>query len=173
MKLLAIDPGNKKSAWVLYDVETKKIIHKEIGPNENLVPQLSEGALSPKMDSVLIFDHIAIEYPQPRGQAMYTQLVDTIFWIGKFMQAWGYGWDKIDRKDVKMVLCGNTKAKDSNIRASLISRFSAASNLGGGKTPEIGTKSKPGPLYGFSKDMWAALAVAITWDEIHEEEFLT
>ena len=59
-----------------------------------------------------------------------------------------------------MHLCNSVRAKDSNVRQALLDRFPAT---GGGKTPQIGTKSKPGPLYGFSKDMWAALGVALTF----------
>ena len=65
---------------------------------------------------------------------------------------------KIYRMDVKMYLCNNTRAKDGNIRQAIIDRYPAN---GGGKTPQIGTKKHPGPLYGVSKDVWSALAVAI------------
>jgi len=61
-----------------------------------------------------------------------------------------------------MNLCGVMKAKDGNIRQALIDRFPAT---GGGKIPQIGTKAKPGPLYGFSRDKWAALAVAVTFQD--------
>ena len=66
-----------------------------------------------------------------------------------------------------MHLCGNNSAKDSNVRQALIDRFPRS---GGGKTPQIGTKGDPGPLYGIKKDEWAALGVAITtletWDNL-------
>ena len=99
---------------------------------------------------------------------MYTQLVDTIIWIGVFAGIWGgkESFAPIDRKDVKMHLCGNTRATDSNIRAAILSLYPAT---GGGKTGQIGTKKQPGPLYGVSKDIWAALAVALTYKELYLE----
>jgi hypothetical protein len=32
----------------------------------------------------------------------------------------------------------------------------------------VGLKATPGPLYGFKKDMWAALAVAVTYERMLE-----
>jgi hypothetical protein len=60
---------------------------------------------------------------------------------------------------VKMHLCGNTRAKDGNIRQALLDRF------GPGKAIACGTKKQPGPLYGVSKDVWQALALAVTWSD--------
>jgi hypothetical protein len=41
------------------------------------------------------------------------------------------------------------RAKDANIRQALIDKLGA-----------VGTKKAPGPLYGISGHLWAALAVA-------------
>jgi hypothetical protein len=61
---------------------------------------------------------------------------------------------RIPRLKVKLHLCHDSRAKDANIRAALIDRF--------GKP---GTKKNPGALYGVTRDLWSALAVAITfWD---------
>lgn len=57
-----------------------------------------------------------------------------------------------------MHICGRANASDTNIRAALI-------DLWGGKEKAIGKKATPGPLHGISKDVWAALAVAITYAE--------
>lgn len=46
-------------------------------------------------------------------------------------------------------------AKDANVRQALINRF-------GGKDAAIGRKAAPGPLYGISRDMRSALAIAVT-----------
>ena len=62
---------------------------------------------------------------------------------------------------VKSHLCHSAKANDSNIRQALIDRW-------GGDQVAIGRKKAPGPLYGFSGDMWAALAVAVTAAETTE-----
>ena len=59
---------------------------------------------------------------------------------------------------MKLNLCGNPRAKDANIRQAIIDRF-------GGKAAAIGTKKNPGPLYGVSGDVWAAIAVGLTWQD--------
>lgn len=150
MQILAIDPGPKYSAFVLYYSETRMPLRFGEYLNETVEKEIKSTTA----------DTLVIEYPAPRGQPMYTQLVDTIFWIGRFSTHWQLGqWHRMDRKDVKMTLCRSAKANDSQIRAAIISRYPAT---GGGKVGQIGTKKQGGPLYGISKDVWAALAVAIS-----------
>ena len=60
------------------------------------------------------------------------------------------------RKDEKINLCGNMKAKDSNIRQALIDRFGV-----------VGTKKNPGWFYGVSKDVWQAIAVGVTYYDMY------
>lgn len=100
--------------------------------------------------------HLAIEMIASYGMAVGSEVFDTCIWIGRFIQAWNGPYTQVFRKDVKMHLCGQTKAKDANVRQALIDRF------GPGKDKAIGTKKNPGPLYGISGDIWAALAVAVT-----------
>lgn len=47
-------------------------------------------------------------------------------------------------------------------RAALLALLDLFPRTGGGATPQIGTKAKPGPLYGVSSHAWAALGVAVT-----------
>jgi len=86
---------------------------------------------------------------------------ETCVWIGRFIQAWGRG-EFVYRKEACVELCGSAKAKDPNIRQALIDRWKPT---GGGKTPQVGTQSKPGPLRGISGDQWSALAIAVTYYE--------
>jgi hypothetical protein len=62
----------------------------------------------------------------------------------------------LPRRAVKLALCGDSRAKDANIRQALIDRF-------GGKDAAVGRKAAPGPLYGISRDVWSALAIAVTY----------
>ncbi len=77
------------------------------------------------------------------------------------LMAEAYGADRvarIKRLEVKIHLCHDSRAKDANIRQAILDRF-------GGKEKAIGRMATPGPLMGVSGDLWAALAVAITfWD---------
>jgi hypothetical protein len=75
-------------------------------------------------------------------------------------------WMTIDRFAVRQAICHNGQARDSWIRRALIDQFPPT---GGGACPQIGTKKKPGPLHGFKKDMWSALAIALTAEQKFEQ----
>ena len=65
---------------------------------------------------------------------------------------------KIFRQEEKLYLCGHLQAKDANIRQALVDRYAPGQpNFG------KGTKKNPGFFYGFSVDMWQAMAVAATY----------
>jgi len=136
MILLAIDPGTEQSAFVLYDTEQKLIIDKRI---------LDNGLLMGYMGDV-DFDVMPIEmiacYGMPVGKAVF----ETCVWIGRFIENAKKPYHFIYRKDEKMFLCNSMKAKDGNVRQALIDL------LGKEKTK------------GCAKDIWAALAVAVTYD---------
>lgn len=156
MIILAIDPGSEESAWVIYITETRRIFAKAIYENNTLLEFLKKiVGFTPNLNA----DFLAIEMVQSFGMPVGKTIFETVLWTGRFIQAWGTdNYRKVYRIDVKMHLCHNTRAKDGNVRQAIIDRYPAS---GGGKTPQIGTKSQPGPLYGVSKDVWSALAVAI------------
>jgi hypothetical protein len=88
-------------------------------------------------------------YGMPVGREVF----ETCVWIGRFQQSWRYpeAVKLVYRRDVKLHLCGNSRAKDANIRQALIDKLGP-----------VGTKSAPGPLYGVKSHAWAAVAVAVT-----------
>jgi hypothetical protein len=98
------------------------------------------------------------------GQRVGREVFETCVWIGKFMSAWQTRTiaepARLVRRDVKMELCATNRANDADIRGALIDLY------GPGKAKAVGLKASPGPLYGFKKDMWAALAVAVTFDRM-------
>jgi len=149
--LLAIDPGNVESAWVLYDEENKNPTAYAKEENEVVLSKLAKFN---KQTDTLILEMIA-SYGMSVGQTVF----DTCVWIGRFWQAWEGNVELVYRKDVKITLCHSMKAKDSNIRQAIIDRY------GGSKEVAVGKKSSPGPLYGMSRDMWSAFAVALTYCE--------
>lgn len=104
---------------------------------------------------------LALEMVASYGMSVGKDIFETVRWIGRLQQAYRdpEAVMLIYRRDVKMHLCGSAKAKDGNIRQALLDLFPAT---GGGKTPQVGIKSKPGPLFGVSTHAWAALGVAIT-----------
>jgi hypothetical protein len=104
---------------------------------------------------------LAIEMIASYGMAVGREVFETCVWIGRFMQAWHEpaAVRLVYRRDVKLHLCGTPQAKDPNVRQALLDMFP---RTGGGATPQIGTKARPGPLYGVSSHAWPALGVAIT-----------
>jgi len=110
-------------------------------------------------------EHMAIEMIGSYGMSVGKTIFETCVWIGRFIAVNMTTYSLIERRFVKRHVCNSPHAKDKNIRQALIDRFPAT---GGGKIPQIGTKTLPGPLYGFSKDQWAALGVAVTWAECPE-----
>jgi hypothetical protein len=159
--LVAIDPGPVETAVVVLDGFGRVSCKFKI-ENRGVLAWLGERHAC-KAEGEYI-----IEYPAPRGQPMYSQLVDTIFWIGRFTEALARSAQEssihfMDRKDVKMHLCNRSSANDAQIRAALISKYSG--KVVGASVDPIGSKAKPGPLYGIKSDLWAALAVAVTFRE--------
>ena len=155
MKILCIDPGNEKSGAVIYDGNCVNFIYPEI-ENERLLAMLP----------MIQVDHMVIEGISHYGSGMSVgkSVFDTCEWIGRFIERFPGEYTKIYRREVKIMLCNSMKAKDKNIRQAILDRFPAT---GGGKTPQIGIKKQPGPLYGVSRHAWSALAVGITYFEQH------
>jgi hypothetical protein len=153
MKALCIDPGTVESGYVIYDGE--KVITSKSGIQNKV---LLEQILNSISNDVLIIEMIS-----SYGMAVGKSTFETCVWIGRFLQAFGEERTfMIYRKDVKMHLCNTMRAKDSNIRQAVLDKFPAN---GGGKTPQIGTKNQPGPLYGVTGHAMSALALGITYFE--------
>lgn len=159
--IVAIDPGTRESAMVSYEPNSGTCGPKVIAPNTEIVdfiPTLHDLVMPPRS--------LLIEKVESYGMPVGADVFDTVFWAGRFAQAWGGPFEMVPRRTVKLQLCGSSRAKDANIRQALIDRFPAT---GGGKTPQIGTKASPGPLYGFKSHLWAALGVAVAWAEKQRE----
>lgn len=151
--ILAIDPGNIQSAYCIMDKNTYKPIEfGKIDNNELREKLLGDIKFFPI--ETMVIEMIA-SYGMPVGKEVF----DTCVWIGRFMESYKCPFTYyIYRKEEKINLCGSMKAKDSNIRQALIDRF-AQFDFKNGK----GTKKEQDFFYGFSKDIWAAYAVGVTW----------
>ena len=151
--IFAIDPGNTESAFCVYYPEIHSVADFGKVKNED-------------MRQILMMAHegheFRIEMIASYGMPVGKDVFETCKWIGRFEEIIRKKSNNIKlvyRKDVKMHLCNSTRAKDGNVRQAIIDLFPAS---GGGKTPQIGTKKEPGPLYGINNDVWAALGVALT-----------
>ena len=145
MIILAIDPGPVKSAWVRLDSgKVRESAHEDNAE----VLKLLRGA-TPALGQILAVEMIAC-YGMPVGAEVF----ETCVWTGRFMEAWiqqtALPVTRVPRIKIKTHLCNSARAKDGNVRQALIDRLGAP-----------GTKKDPGPTYGVSGDVWAALAVGV------------
>jgi hypothetical protein len=141
--ILAIDPGTTESGWCVFD--GKRVVDSGVDNNETV-----------RLDIACFTDArttCAIEMVASYGMPVGREVFETCVWIGRFQQAWRdpEAVKLIYRRDVKLHLCGNSRAKDANIRQALIDKLGP-----------VGTKAAPGPLYGVRSHAWAAVAVAVT-----------
>lgn len=153
MLILAIDPGNTKSGYCLIsDLTLMPVEHGKIY-NLELLPIIEAHA---EQGCPLVIERIA-----SYGMAVGREVFETCEWIGRFIQRFldfgGVIVFTVFRKDEKLHICGDPRAKDANIRRALIDRF-AKHDLKNGK----GTKDNPDWFYGFKADEWAAYAAGIT-----------
>jgi hypothetical protein len=140
--ILAIDPGTDRSAWLtLVDGGPYAF---GILENTRLLDEL-RGGLGTGCT-------VVIEQVESYGMAVGREVFETVRWAGRFEEAAEPATvDLLPRRAVKLAICASPKANDSNIRQALIDRF--------GGTPAI---RKGGVLHGISKDVWSALAIAVT-----------
>lgn len=159
-RIIAIDPGTEKTAWVVMDSDTRQIIDHGITDNHKMFEVLNLAQGSPDVGHHNV-KHMAIEMIASMGMAVGQSVFETAVWIGRFIQEWityGNTYELIYRADEKLHLCNNPRAKDSNIRVSILDSYSIDEH--GDRIDPVGNKRNPGPLYGISKDVWSAIAVA-------------
>ena len=155
MKVLALDPGNRQSAWCMIDVETLRPLFFDKEENQVVLTAVQH----------IPYDRIVIERVASYGMAVGRDVFETCEWVGRFTQAARVPPDYVYRQEEKLHICGDSRAKDTNIRRALIDRF-AQHDIKNGK----GTKKNPDWFYGFSADVWAAYAVGITYIETSKKD---
>lgn len=144
-----LDPGPVISALVLYDEGRGPYQHYR-ADNEWILAYLKAYHAAP--GDVLVIERIA-----SMGMTVGDEVFETVFWSGRFAQAWshrGFPYYRMKRIDVKLSLCGQARAKDGNVRQALIDRFGGAQ-----------ATKKGGPLYKIAGDEWQAFAVAVAWTD--------
>jgi hypothetical protein len=159
--ILALDPGTTQTGWVFY--ESGRVVASGVSLNAEMLRVVAShkdaydagcSRQGPEADTLAI--EMIASYGMPVGREVF----ETVVWIGRFQQAWHdpEAVRLVYRRDVKLHLCGTTKAKDPNVRQAILDLFP---RTGGGATPQVGTKGQPGPLYGVSSHAWPALGVAL------------
>ena len=166
MKILAIDPGNTESAYVVLNADyTIRNGYAYKFHNDVVLKAVSGfGEIYGIYGEEMI---VVIEMVASYGMAVGKEVFDTCVWIGRFTQAAiaaGCQVEYIYRIEEKQRICHDSRAKDSNIRQALIDRFAVFDKKAG-----KGTKKHPDVFYGFAKDMWSAFAVGVTWLDKQKE----
>lgn len=154
MRVLAIDPGTTQSGWVIYDSVARRPLTFGIHQNEQIIGWLPCTKDKPHADL------LAIEHFAAMGMLVGQEVFDTCVWVGRFVQAWhtpSHVWPVL-RRDEKLQICADSRAKDKNIRQGLIDMLGAP-----------GTAKNPGPTYGVTSHVWSALAVAVTAAAMYKE----
>lgn len=159
MSVLAIDPGNEMSGYVIFNngIECKPLKIGKI-PNEEIMKIIKNAQ----------FDYIAIEMIACYGMAVGRTVFETCVWIGRMSQVAfdaGVKVCRIYRREVTNIICPKQKANDSKVKKALIKRFAPdAPNRG------KGNKKAPGFFFGFAYDIWQAFAVGVAFYEMYTEE---
>ena len=153
--ILAVDPGNVESAYVLIGDDRKIIQYGKVANGTMLEYVRRRFTHGEKPEAVVI------EMVASYGMAVGASVFQTCVMIGRLTEAAehaGFPVDYVYRMEEKMAICHDSKAKDANIRQALIDRFAQHDKKNG-----KGTKKNPDWFYGFAKDEWAAYAVGTTW----------
>lgn len=144
--VLAIDPGNFNTAYC-HLRGNKEILAFGKESNEVFIDRLRRWVSDGHVPEVIACEQVA-----SYGMAVGASVFDTCTFIGELKEVCRRtNWAQVVRLEVKLAICRSPKANDANIRAALLDLFG----------PQ-GTKKAPGPTYGISKDVWAALALAET-----------
>lgn len=152
MRLMAIDPGPEESGWLLCQSRPFKILECGITKNEELLSRLMEARVDTD------FCRLAIEKIAMGGMIAGLEVFETAYWVGRFCQAvWPIPFERMGRVGIKVHICGDSRAKDVNVRQALLDKF------GGSKAK--GVKKAQGPLYQIKGHLWSALAVAVAYIE--------
>ncbi len=179
MKIFAIDPGSEKSSFVIWDPVQDIILEHGLDVGNPVLIQRVR-VLEEQM-------HLVIERIASQGMIVGQETFDTAEFVGALGEAYIHKYlvHKILRRVVKLGCCGDSRAKDCNLRQFVIDRFGGQHKaIGGEKCPKCkgkgwfgagrqecpacnGAKWKnpPGKLFGISADEWQAMALAIYFYE--------
>jgi hypothetical protein len=147
MRVLAIDPGNQDSAYVIWDGERLHGFGKV--PNATLRQMLRDWVQLVDQTRMRV---VAIEMIASYGMAVGKEVFETCVAIGRFVEICeqsGITPQIVYRQEEKLHHCRSVKANDATIRRALMDRFG-----------DKGTKRNPGFFYGFVDDVWAAFGIA-------------
>lgn len=152
MIYVGIDPGTEQSALAVLS-DTGVVRHHYIIPNGREMESAIGAAVTLDGGPVTVAIEMVESFGMPVGRETFAT-VEYIGWLKRGLADKGLSVVGVTRKQVKLHLCGTTRANDSNIKQAILDLY------GGSKA--VGSKKEPGPLYGIKSHEWSALAVALT-----------
>ena len=116
MKILAVDPGPEKSALILWDSQEEKILQAAILPNPEALALFRSLPDDCQAVTIEMIGHYGSGMPAGKD------IFNTCVFIGELKEACSprFTAHLIERRFIKIHLCNSARAKDSNIRQSLI-----------------------------------------------------
>ena len=156
MNILSIDPGPTHSAWVR--IESGIPVASNWRENQSVLFDVE--AMSDMLEG-----HLVIEKVMNYGMTVGESVFETVFWTGRFAEAWGNSFTRITRGEVKDAMCHDQKATKANVNQAVRDHYDTIN--------PVGTKKNQGPLYEFqhagpkgaNPHRWDALAVGLTYLE--------
>ena len=157
--IVAIDPGNVQSAFVITDAHLNPL---RFGKADNEFMYITLCDCFVELNCQPENTAIVIEWVKSYGMPVGESVFETCVWIGKLEERFkAYGTNRINRSQEKSIICHDSRANDATIRRALIDEF-APDVPNNGK----GTKKQPGFFYGFKADIWQAFAIAYTFGKL-------
>lgn len=146
--ILAIDPGPRDSAWLLLDGD--RVIDRVIGPNQAALEEVRFQRRS-RID-------VVIETIEPWGGVVGPPALETMFWVGRLVEAWQPGEVTLLRRSRVLPAIGVPRLPSGKAQAA--ARAILIERWGGGNPVK-----RDHPLHGVREDLWSALALAVAYQE--------
>ena len=162
---LCFDPGTFKTGWVIFDPHAETVLDAGWDKNDDAI-EVTE--------CMGFHDRIIMETFAAQGMPLGSSSLETVRFEGMLIERAAASRqivvDRITRREIKLTLCGTSRAKDQNVRAALVDLYASDwVSIGNG----LGVKSNPSPLAklrackGAAAHTFAALAVATAWRAEH------
>ena len=159
--IIAFDPGNEQTGWVVVLADNSKLLYKNKELNSECLKKLNIFLNKEEFNII----NVGIEYVSSYGMATNQTVLDTATFSG--ILAWIFRSRQIPcefvfRKSVKMFLCGSVRAKDAEVN-SRVREYVGEDNTQ--KNPNIWYWNEFVEKYNGYKyannDIYAAIAVAL------------
>lgn len=159
--ILAFDPGNEETGWVISLEDNSKLIYKNKEKNFDCYNKVKEFLKNKEYNII----KVGIEYPSSYGMVTNQTLLDTCTFCGILCQlflSYNIKPELIFRKSIKMFLNGSVRAKDSEVNSRVREYVGEDYTL---KKPNLwfwneDVEKNGGARY-CNNDMYAAIAVLL------------